>query len=116
MRICRLLSRLKITFSKDSFSNNIIMSNILYQDQKRRFAGPDLAPNCLRLNVSNTRTMYGSCGQSFSPFNTTDLLKVWANNVDPDEMAHMRHLIWIYIVCLRILLFSKSLKICLAHH
>ena len=36
--------------------------------------------------------------------------KVWANSVDPDEMTHMSHLIWIYTVCLLILpFFSNSI-------
>ena len=34
------------------------------------------------------------------------LKKVWANCVDPDEMTHMSHLIWIFPVCLLVLLFS----------
>ena len=112
----------KITFSKDSFGNNIIMSSSLYQDQNRPFVGPDPVPNCLQLNVNNTRKMYGSCGQRVSPFKTTDLKKVWANNVDSDDMAHTGHLIWIYTVCLRILLFSQSqylqcvFRTCLTHH
>ena len=38
-------------------------------------------------------------------------LKDWiSNSVDPDEMAHMSRLIWIYAVCKRLLLSSVAVK------
>ena len=43
--------------------------------------------------------------------NTTDLEKVLTNSVDPDETAHMSHLIWIYTVCLLILLLFLNLNL-----
>ena len=42
--------------------------------------------------------------------NSTDQKKVLANSVYPDEMAHMSHLIWIYTVCLLILLLFLNLN------
>ena len=43
------------------------------------------------------------------PLPSEKSLKVWANNADPDEMAHMSHLILTYTVCLLYLLyFSKT--------
>ena len=38
----------KLTFSKTSFRNNIIVSNSLDPDQAECFVGPDLDPNCLQ--------------------------------------------------------------------
>ena len=44
----------KLTFSKNSFKNNIRVSNNLDPDQDRHFVGPDLGPNCLpRLSAKN---------------------------------------------------------------
>ena len=39
---------LKLTFSKKSFRNTIMVSNSLDPDQARHFVGPDLGPNCLQ--------------------------------------------------------------------
>ena len=45
---CRLLIFSKLTFSKNSFSNTISVSNLLDPDQDRHCVGPDLGPNCLQ--------------------------------------------------------------------
>ena len=45
----------KLTFSENSFKNNIRVSNSLDPDQVRHIDGRDLSPNCLqRLSVDNT--------------------------------------------------------------
>ena len=38
----------KLTFSKNSFRNAIIVSNDLDPDQNQPSVGPDLGPNCLQ--------------------------------------------------------------------
>ena len=43
---CRFFS--KSTFSKNSFTNTIRVSNSLDPDLARHFVGPDLGPNCLQ--------------------------------------------------------------------
>ena len=50
MKFCSLLIFSKLTFSKNSFRNTIIVSNSLDHDQ----GGPDLCLNCLqRLSADN---------------------------------------------------------------
>ena len=44
--VCWLFS--KLTFSKNSFTNTIRVSNSFDLDQNRRYVGPDLGPNCLQ--------------------------------------------------------------------
>ena len=57
---CRLLFFSNSTFSKNSFSNTIRVSNGLDAVQTQRFVrfvGPDLGPNCLhRLSADDTST------------------------------------------------------------
>ena len=43
---CRLLTFSKFTFSKNSFGNNIRVSNGLNPDQDQQNVGPDLDANC----------------------------------------------------------------------
>ena len=45
---CCLLNFSKLTFSKNSFTNTIRVSNGLDSDQDRHSVGPDLGPNCLQ--------------------------------------------------------------------
>ena len=52
---CRLPVFSKLTFSKNSFRNNIRVSNSLDRDQARHYVGPDLDPYCLqRLSADDT--------------------------------------------------------------
>ena len=67
-----------------------------------------LYSNLMAIMCDNCFTI---CKWMFIPFNTTYLEKAWANSVDPDEVAQMSHLIWIYTVYLFILLFL-SFSIC----
>ena len=47
---CHLLTFfLKFTFSKNSFSNTIRVSNSLDSDQHRHFVDPELGSNCLQM-------------------------------------------------------------------
>ena len=55
------------TFSKNSFRNNISMSNSLDPGQARQFVGPDLGPNCLqRLSADDTNRQRNKSNMGFS--------------------------------------------------
>ena len=54
------------------------------------------------------KVFYQNKYKTWLTLNTTDVKKVLVNIVDPNETAHMSHLIWIYTICLLILLFISQ--------
>ena len=91
---------------------NMYESYILHtQDQQqhtsnkhnKKNTGAGSCFNLQKRKCNSLKTL--SCWLTLSTLQTEK--NVGANNVDPDEMAHhMSHLIWIYTICVLILLFS----------